>query len=91
MCKDQTGLSRKQADQIITVNWYRSCFLNAEKTEDTYVGFACLKLKPKDVESGSIGTALSVYSKHTRNLQESQYGNILKSLFQMRVPRWATL
>jgi hypothetical protein len=37
--------------------------------------FVSIKLKPQDVESGSIGTALGSYRNYTHILQEFQYGN----------------
>ena len=41
--------------------------------------FVSLKLKPQDVESGSIGTAIGGQINHTHILQEFQYG---KDVFQ---------
>ncbi len=40
------------------------------------LGFVSIKLKPEDVESGSIGAALGSYRNYTHILQEFQYGNV---------------
>lgn len=44
------------------------------KREIPKLEFVSIKLKPQDVESGSIGTALGSYRNCTHILQEFQYG-----------------